>query len=834
MPDRVGRYRITDRIGFGGMGEVFLAEDEELGRTVAIKTLPQMMIDDRELKARLRHEAETVARINHPSVAQIHDIVSEDDRYFLVLEHVEGENLAAVLGAGPMEVEKTINLAMEIADGLAAAHAQGIIHRDLKPENVMVTPEGKAKILDFGLATVLRGGEIEGSRNAPGRSGLAGTLSAMSPEQAEGKIIEASSDLFSLGILLYHMLTSEHPFRTSVPVETMQRIGSFVPPPPDELNPGVPPDLAHLTMQLLEKDPAARPSGASIVGDRLRAILNKMEAANRKDAESASGRRRMIWGTVIALTTVCLLGGAWWMLRPPPPPPFTVAILKPTQTGATDSSDLPSVVSGLRFATVNALNTIEGAQVINPREIDAISGDLRQIAHAVAADELITMAITPKETTVTVEINRLSGEENRLLWATQVEVPADNLRLLADTITANLQTAYPRRKRRAGAFRITAEPQAYRDFLIIWKKVMSPAPELSWPETLTELRRIRKSAPRLLNAAVLEASVARFLYETTSNEVYLTQAYEAVQSAKNTAPNDFRTLLAETEVAIAAGDFDTARATLDELKTLEPANLAADQQRARLAQKTGHAEEAYVILTDIATRAPSWKNLLNLAKVERFLGDTEAARKHLIEADRRAPSTLLVMIERAFLELTSGNPAHAETLFLQIITIAPEAQHLANLGNAQLLLHHFGEALISIERSLALGSKSTASMLNVADCHQLMGNDDLAKEWYRRTIESQPDDRPLQAGELEIRAQAMAQLGRTEEALRTIHQALDLDPESPHVLYAAALVFSLTDRPDQAAVYFERALDAGINPRWFDLPWFDGITPSSHAVALDH
>ncbi len=505
MLERVGRYTIKGRIGFGGMGEIFLAEDEKLGRTVAIKTLPHLMIGDHELETRLRNEAKTVARINHPSVAQIHDLISDDNRHFLVLEYVEGDNLAVLLGDGAIDTDTAIRLAAEIADGLAAAHVQGVVHRDLKPENIMVTLAGRAKILDFGLATVRRQTEIEAPESRSRRPSLAGTLSAMSPEQAEGGTVEASSDLFSLGVLLYQMLTSSHPFRTSLPVETMQRIGSHDPPTPESLNGEIPSDLSRLTMQLLEKDPASRPSGAAEVASKLQALLAVRRAAAeaaRTGAPNAGRRRVLVWGG-IALATGIIVAAGWWWLRSPPQPPFTVAILKPIVAGNITDDRIPSVVSGLRLAAVNALNTLEGAQVINTKEIDAISGDLHRIAHAVAADELITMTLTPGPSTFMVEINRLSGEENHLLWATRIEVPADNLRLLAETIAANLESAYPQRKRRPGAFHVTAEPQAYDAFLVTWKKVMNPAPDLSWPDTLADLHRIRQSAPALLNAAVL-------------------------------------------------------------------------------------------------------------------------------------------------------------------------------------------------------------------------------------------------------------------------------------------------------------------------------------------
>ncbi len=823
MLKRAGRYSIRRRIGFGGMGEVFLAEDEKLGRKVAIKTIPDSMIGNRDLQSRLREEAKTIALMNHPSVAQIHDLISEGGRHFLVLEYVEGTTLAEMLHNGPVAEETAVEIAVEIAEGLAAAHAQGIVHRDLKPENIMVTPAGNVKILDFGLATVRIRTE-DGPDDAPMPGfGIAGTLSAMSPEQAEGRRVEAASDLFSFGILLYQMLTGVHPFRTSVPVETLQRIQSFDPQAPVALNPAVSSDLSDLVLSLLEKDPDRRPRSASGVVRRLQEV-RKVGTSDRSRRVPASDHRPRSLRRILAVTSVIVVAGTLFVYLSSRSssflPPFTVAILEPVEEPGSTNLTPPSVVSGMRLAAVNAMNTIEGAQVINLREIDAVSGGARTIARAVAADELIAISFSPGEETFSVEIDRLSGDETRILWARRFNVPARNLALLADTVAANLEAAYPMRRQRRGAFRVTADPEAYEGFLKVWKEIMSPSPNTSWIGILEELREILASAPELLNAAVLEASVARYLFETTGNDQYLEQAEEALRTARAIAPDDLRTLLAKAEIAIAAGDYENAGAVLDRLEKIDPGNIAAERQRARLAEKRGDAAGARRILAAIVERSPSWRNLLNLAKIERFLGDIDAARAHLEEAERRAPSNLPIQVDRAFLELFSGDPEKAEQLFLRIVAEAPEAQHLANLGTAQLLLHHFSDALVSFQRAFALGSKSPVTMLNMADCNQLSGEKASARTWYRRTLEALPKDRPLFAEELEIRAQAQAQLGRTNEALVSIETALERDSDSPSVLYAATLVYAIAGLPDRARSFHARAVRAGLNPRWFDLPWF--------------
>ncbi len=268
-PERVGPYRLEDGLGAGGMGAVYRAYDERLERPVAIKhILPELAGDEKAWK-RLRREARTVARMNHPAVVQIYDIEEHDSGDWIVMELVDGQTLFSMLKDGPLELPEALELVCQITAGLAAAHAQGIVHRDLKTENVMVTRDGKIKILDFGLAKALwRGADtslsIEGSILGTGRS--------MSPEQALGDEVTHLSDLFSLGTLIYEIVTGKSPFSGSSIFRILASVCSDPHPPPREVNPAVPEALAALIDRLLEKDPPRRPQSADEVLQALEAI----------------------------------------------------------------------------------------------------------------------------------------------------------------------------------------------------------------------------------------------------------------------------------------------------------------------------------------------------------------------------------------------------------------------------------------------------------------------------------------------------------------------------------------------------------------------------------
>ena len=309
VPDRVGNYLIEERLGTGGMGAVYRAFDQALQRPLAIKRLlPETA--DATRKLRFRREARMAARLNHPSIVHIYDIVETDDGDWIVMELVEGKTLDRILRDGLPSALRTVQLVREIADGLAEAHANSIVHRDLKASNVMVTAAGRAKILDFGLAKTYRGG---GEQDLSGPGAVLGTCHAMSPEQARGLAIDHRSDLFSLGSLLYEMVTGISPFRAETAAETLTRICTYEPPAVLDVDPGIPRELAELTHRLLSKAPAHRPhSSLDVV-----AALEQIERSGVLEP----GRRGSLRREVSTAPTLDVRPDDVARPAPPAPPP---------------------------------------------------------------------------------------------------------------------------------------------------------------------------------------------------------------------------------------------------------------------------------------------------------------------------------------------------------------------------------------------------------------------------------------------------------------------------------------------------------------------------------
>lgn len=266
---RLGRYQVTGRLGSGAMGEVYRAEDTELQREVAIKVLPETLAADKEALSRFRIEARAVAALNHPHICTAHDLGTHAGRPFLVMELLEGRTLDQWIAAGPLPLKRTLEIGVQIADALHAAHGKGIIHRDIKPANLFVTERGDVKILDFGLAKRTQLITTEDGKtpsfDLSNEGSPIGTVAYMSPEQARGETLDPRTDLFSLGVVLYEMLTGVKPFRGKSLAILFDSLLHQTPPPISELSPTTPEWLEHVVLRTMAKDPDARYQDARVL-----------------------------------------------------------------------------------------------------------------------------------------------------------------------------------------------------------------------------------------------------------------------------------------------------------------------------------------------------------------------------------------------------------------------------------------------------------------------------------------------------------------------------------------------------------------------------------------
>ncbi|HTF42788.1 MAG TPA: protein kinase, partial [Terriglobales bacterium] len=319
-----GQYRIVEEIGVGGMGVVYKAEDTKLGRPVALKFLPQGLAADHVALARFRREARAASALNHPNICTIYDIVEGPGPVFIAMEYMEGQTLAGCMGGRALDAERITKFGMAIAEALGAAHAKGVIHRDIKPGNVFVTTSGLVKVLDFGVAKLLRIRDGPTATSVTKTEGVTGTLPYMSPEQLRGRDVDARSDIYSLGVVLYEMSTGRRPYAGDLQSELIDSILNRPASPPRTNNPKLSSKLEEIILKCLEKDPEDRYQTAKEIAVDLRRMSAPSATTTPAVTRGAKPRSRVL--LLAAAGAICLGLAALWFFSP---------VRQPRVTGST-------------------------------------------------------------------------------------------------------------------------------------------------------------------------------------------------------------------------------------------------------------------------------------------------------------------------------------------------------------------------------------------------------------------------------------------------------------------------------------------------------------------
>jgi TolB-like protein/Tfp pilus assembly protein PilF len=463
----ISHYKILSKLGEGGMGVVYKSEDTKLKRTVALKFLPPELTRDPEAKERFVHEAQAASALDHPNICTIHEIDETDEgRTFIAMACYEGASLQEMIKAGSLEIPQAVEIAGQVAKGLAKAHEKGIVHRDVKPGNILLTSDGLAKIVDFGLAKLATQTRLT-------RAGTTlGTVMYMSPEQARGEEVDERSDIWSLGVVLYEMVTGKPPFKGEHEQAVVYSILNQTPDPIDRLLSGAPKRLQEILDRALAKKPAERYQRMS----ELAADLDELEESLRREAKAApAGRavRPRVWivlAGVIALAVLAAVLGRAYLFKPSEKPITSIAVL-PFENMSPDPGQ-EYFSDGMTEAIIAELSQIKALRVISRTSVMRYKNTeemVPEIARELGVDAVVEGSVLRADHDVRITAQLIAARPEKHLWADNFTRPLENVLLLqsevAQAIAREIKVAVTPAEQERMARAHAVKPQAHEAYL---------------------------------------------------------------------------------------------------------------------------------------------------------------------------------------------------------------------------------------------------------------------------------------------------------------------------------------------------------------------------------
>jgi len=828
----LSHYKIIEKIGEGGMGVVYRAEDTKLKRTVALKFItPQAMAIPEERKRFVR-EAQAAASLDHPNICTLYEIDEAEGQTFIAMAHIRGQTLEEKIKTAPLKQEEAIDIATQVADGLEEAHQKGIIHRDIKSTNIMVTEKGQAKIMDFGLAKLIEGSKLTQTAT------IMGTVSYMSPEQAFGEPTDHRTDIWSLGVVLYEMLTGQLPFKGEYQQVVLHSILNKIPQPITSLRSGMPLQLEGIVNKCLEKDPSERyQTVADLKADlkRLKRDITsgKITAPSPALVKARPSPKLMlkialpIGAVILALILLLILSPgrqavkSWLGLKTIPAEKY-LAILPLAMLGGSESDQ--AFCDGLAETLARKLTRLEQLQrslwvapLIHIHEYEVKSPS--EAKKVLGVNLVLTGSMKRIGDMVNLTLNLVDAKSLRKLDFLDKTDHIANLRTWQEEIflsTAEKLNIGPQQRARdllsAGS---TTVPGAYELYLqgLGYLQRCEKEENLEAADTAISLFTRAIEQDSSYAAAYGELGIAFWQkYKLSKNSEFVDKALSyckiAIQINDQLAP----LYIALGKIYKALGRYEDAIMEFKQALKLNPVNYEAAIELAIAYEEGGEfekAEEAYK--EAIKLRRDYWAGYVTLGYFYYYQGRYQEAEKNFRKATELSPGNILGYNNLGGAYFKLGKEDLAAAMFEKSNSIKPNPYACSNLSNIYYYQGRYADAMNMSEQAINLGNTDWIIWGNLADCYQYTpGYSKKAAEAYQTAIQLARKELAVNPNDAEIRSSLAvynAKSGSQQKALAEISEALKKNPNDVPILLKSVLVFEITNERSQALQALEKYIE---------------------------
>ena len=819
----ISHYRIIEKIGVGGMGEVYLAEDTQLNRKVALKFLPPDLCEDADCRTRFKREARAAATLNHPNIVTIYEVSDIGGRLFFAMEYVAGKTLREIIEAGNISPQRVIDLAVQICDGLNRAHQAGVIHRDIKPENILIDNDGHPKIVDFGLAAV------QGIKKVTKSGSTMGTVGYMSPEQVRGEAIDQRSDIFSLGIMLYEMITGQPPFKGDYVPAVIYSIQFEEPEPLARFKVGIPENLQQVVDRALEKDVRTRYQSAADMMADLRRLRRRSSDSGRpgrtKTNWIGSGRRGIRYAIVLACVVV-LAGVLWGLLGRGRSLDLTdqkhLAVVPFINLGAPAINQafcdgiVETITSKLtELAGLKGLISVVPASEVRDKKIESAD----QARRVFGINLAVTGSVQRYEDRVLITLNLVDAAAERQVRSAVINEKMSDLPVVQDLIVVEmaqlLDLPLPSDSRRLLSAGRTTSTDAYYFYL-------QGQGFLQQYENTACL----DSAENLFYAAIKQDSSYALAYAGLG-EVYW-KKYRLSMDIKWVGPSismSNRALELDDHLApvlitlglihTGTGHYEEAVRYLKQALQIDSLNYEAYIELASAFESLGRTQEAEgTYQTAMRLRPNFWRNYYYLALFYANTGRRDQALKQMATAELLAPRASYPYYMLGSVLLYLGAIDKAKTMLERSASVEPNYAAYSNLGIIYQEQKQYSQATDMYEHAARLNQNDYRVWINLAYMYSLLPDRGDPKAAYDSAIVLAEQNRQINPYDpllLCYLADCYLAIGAAAKAVSLVDQAVALAPGVGEVLIRASLVYEAAGRRADALTAVAGAIARGFS-----------------------